>query len=361
MDFRVLALDEERDLWDAALAQVRPELRDVYFESGYALVWQRHGDGRAYGAIGTEAGARFLYPFLVRELTDVPGLGAAAEGLVDLATPYGYGGILADVASDDPGPIARFRSAFGGWCEQRGVVSEFIRFHPLLVTQRGLAPHLDVAEVSETVVCPLGAGPDEILAAMDPAHRRGLRKAQRSGLVARADLGDEAYEAFRRLYTETMERRSALSSYFFDEAYFRSFRELLGAQQSLIGVFLGDEMVAGGLMMRSGRWAHYHLGGSSARHLDLRPNNLFFYEAMLWARDRGVEALHLGGGYRGDDDLLRFKRGFGAGRGVFAVGRAVHRRADYERLAALHRERVGRTVEGYFPAYRAPAAAGDGH
>jgi len=360
VDFRVIALDEERDLWDSALGAIRPGLRDVYFESGYVLLWQRRGDGRAYGAIGTEPGATVLYPFLARELRDVPSLGDAADGLLDLTTAYGYGGILADLSSDETAPLERFRAALGAWCEEQGVVSEFLRFHPFLDTHRRLRPLLEVVDVSETVICDLAPEPEQLLASMDPAHRRGLRKAQRAGLVVRPEIGDEAYDRFRELYTETMTRREALASYFFDEAYFRDFRRLLGDRQSLLGVFLGDEMVAGGLMMRSQRWAHYHLGGSSALHLDLRPNNILFYEAMLWARRHGAEALHLGGGYRKDDELLRFKRGFGAGRGTFAIGRAVHRRPDYERLTALHRERVGPTVEGYFPAYRAPAMTNDG-
>lgn len=360
MEFRVIAFDEERGPWDDALAAIRPELRDVYFESGYALVWQRRGDGRAYGAVGREPGATILYPFLVRDLAKLPGLGEAASGLVDIATPYGYGGVLADIPSGDSGAVARFRTAFAAWCAGRGVVSEFIRFHPLLRTHETLAPLVEVSEVSETVICPVGAEPEALIAAMDSAHRRGLRKALRSGLTAREDRDPPAYDRFRALYTETMRRREAQASYFFDEAYFRSFRDLLGEKQALIGVYLGEEMIAGGLMMRSDRWAHYHLGGSSAEHLELRPNNLFFYEAMLWARRHGAEALHLGGGYRGDDDLLRFKRGFADGRGTFAVGRAIHRPPEYERLTALHRDRVGAIEEGFFPAYRAPARAADG-
>lgn len=357
---RIVVLDEEREIWDRALARMPASLRDVYFESAYALVWQFHGDGRAMGAIWEEPQGSVLYPFLLRDLSALPGFGAAAAGLFDITTAYGYGGPLVEIRSSDPAPIQRFRGAFDAWCAGRGIVSEFIRFHPLLDTHHGLEHLLDVVPLGETVWCRVDEAAGDLAAAMDSGHRRNLRKAEKAGLVARVESDDDAYDRFRRLYTATMERRSAVENYFFDEAYFRSFRDLLGDRQALIGVHLGDEMVAGGLLMRSERFAHYHLGGSSAAHLSLRPNNLFFLAAMEWARSRGASALHLGGGYRPDDELLRFKRGLGNGRASFAIGRKIHLHDDYERLASVHRDRVGAVATGFFPAYRAPASVGDG-
>ena len=58
MSLRVLALDQSGAEWDAALGQLPPRLRDVYFTSAYHLLWQRNGDGRAWGAVfETDRGA----------------------------------------------------------------------------------------------------------------------------------------------------------------------------------------------------------------------------------------------------------------------------------------------------------------
>jgi hypothetical protein len=312
------------------------------------------------GAIWNEPRGRVLYLFLLRDLATAPDLNAEAKGLHDITTAYGYGGPLVDASSGDPGPVSRFRAAFDAWCAEHGVVSEFVRFHPLIETHLGLESHLDVVPLGETVWCRVGQAEGNLVETMDGGHRRNLRKAQKAGLVARVETGDEAYDRFRELYTATMERRGAVSGYFFDASYFRSFRDLLGDRQALLGVWHGDQMIAGGLLMRSERFAHYHLGGSSAAHLHLRPNNLFFYEAMEWARRQGVNALHLGGGYRPDDELLRFKRGLGRERATFAIGRKIHLRDHYDRLAALHSERMGAVSPSFFPAYRAPAAVGEG-
>lgn len=359
MSLEVVTIDEERGLWDRALAAMPPPLRDVYFESSYSLVWQRHGDGRAMGAIWEEPGARVLYPFLLRELGDRPGVPADLP-CRDITTPYGYGGPIADTPPGDDRALTRFREAFDRWCRDERVVSEFIRFHPLLANERAWAPHLEVVPLGETVWCEVGPEAGPFSDQMDSSHRRNLRKAQRSGLVASVETGDDAYADFLALYTATMGRRGAAESYFFDRKYFDDFRELLGERQALIAVRSEGEVVAGGVLMRSERFAHYHLGGSSAAHLHLRPNNLFFFEAMEWARRLGVERLHLGGGYRPDDELLRFKQGLGKGRGRFAIGRRIHLPDLYERLAAQHVERHGAVATSYFPAYRAPALQASG-
>jgi hypothetical protein len=355
---RILALDEARAEWDRTFESLPDRRRDVYFSSAYALVWERNGDGRAMGAIWEEPGARILYPFLLRDLARLEG--GFADGLFDISTAYGYGGPAVDAPSADRGTVARFRAAFDSWCRENRVVSEFIRFHPLLENHRVFEPHLEVIPVGETVWCRVDLADDELVAAMESGHRRNLRKARNAGIEARVAAGPEAYDAFRELYSATMSRRNAASSYFFGRSYFESFRDLLGDRQALLGVWLGDEMIAGGLLMRYGAFSHYHLGGSSAAHLGLRPNNLFFYQSMLWARESGAEVLHLGGGYRRDDDLLRFKRGLGTGRATFAVGRAVHLRDAYDRLCAARAARVGSVSPGYFPVYRAPAASEGG-
>ena len=61
----------------------------------------------------------------------------------DVTTPYGYGG---PVGNGD------FQQAYERWCGERGIVSTFIRFHPLFENYRG-APHASYA--SPTVGWPL--------------------------------------------------------------------------------------------------------------------------------------------------------------------------------------------------------------
>ena len=357
MSLRVAALDDDERTWDEAFATLPPRLRDVYFSSGYLRLWQRNGDGRAHGAIFTEGEHLVLYPFLLRDLSDTPHLGARFAGLYDIQTPYGYGGPL--LAASDAGTLARFRADFDAWCRGHGVVSEFVRFHPLLDTHRGMESLMELRESNTTVWCRLEGSADERLMSLSASTRRGVRKAREAGLRFSVETSDEAYGRFVELYRATMTRRRAADYYLFDDRHFASFRELLGAGQSLLCVRHGATIVAAALFMRSAAFIHYHLGGSDAAALSARPNNLLFFEAMEWGHAQGAEALHLGGGYHPDDDLFRFKAGFSPLRARFYTGRLVHLADEYERAAAARAAAAPLTGGAYFPAYRAPFPRSD--
>ena len=357
MNLRILSLDESAAEWDAALERLPSRLRDVYFTSAYHLLWQRHGDGEACGAVFEHSAGLVLYPFLRRRLEDVPWLGERFAGLVDIASAYGYGGPLVHPAGDAADELrTAFRKAFADWRGDAGVVSEFVRFHPLLHTEEGFGTLLGAKPANETVVCKVGIDPEMQLRAMTAATRRNVRKAQGAGLTFAVETSDAAYADFGHLYRETMERRRAAAFYLFDDRHFSDFRALLGDAQALLAVRHEGRMVAGALFMRSADFAHYHLGGSDADALELRPNNLLFFEAMNWAGAAGLTELHLGGGYRagGQDELLRFKSGFSAGRSRLFLGRAIHREAD-NRDAEQARRAAGPLGDaGFFPTYRAP-------
>ena len=80
---------------------------------------------------------------------------------------------------------------------------------------------------------------------------------------------------------------------------------------------------------------------------------MLFLEAARWGAAQGFTRFHLGGGVGGRaDSLLEFKQRFDPGGALeAAVGKAVHDEAAYRALAGSD---AG--LEGYFPAYRAPAS-----
>ncbi len=48
---------------------------------------------------------------------------------MDVITPYGYGGPVGE-------GLAGFYEAYREWCAERGVVSTFVRYHPLFENYR---------------------------------------------------------------------------------------------------------------------------------------------------------------------------------------------------------------------------------
>ena len=313
----------------------------------------------------------------------MPALSDEWRGFLDISSAYGYGGPLVSTPDGDPADatlrvrlLATFRAEFSVWCRGQRVVSEFVRFHPLLENEVGFLPRatccpgaaaarpdalLEIVPANVTIWARLST-PEEHRRTLSSSARRNLRKAERAGLTFHVESGAQAWADFRRLYTETMLRRSAGGYYLFPERYFDDCRRLLGDDAALLGVRrppaadgTPGALVAAALFLRSERWIHYHLGGSDADALAERPNNLLFVGAMDWGASLGASGMHLGGGYSGggDDELLRFKAGFSPLRARFHLGRCVHLPDAYDEAVEHWRRRGGSDPGGYFPAYRA--------
>jgi hypothetical protein len=256
----------------------------------------------------------------------------------DVTTPYGYGGPVGAGA-------ARFYDEYAEWCAARGVVSTFIRFHPLFENHRSAGAGIHAAHSSPTVGWPLGG---DLLEGMHGKHRNTVRKAMKAGVTVEASAATDV-AGFVSLYDQTMRRQDASDFYFFPPAYWEGLQKL---RDRLVrfDATLDGEVVASALCLRGDRWLHYHLGATHESARDLGASNLLLYEAALWGREQGLETFHLGGGASGrEDSLYAFKRRFSPdGVREFWTGKAVHDEGVYRRLAG------GADVdfEGFFPAYR---------
>lgn len=253
----------------------------------------------------------------------------------DVTTPYGYGG---PVGNGD------FQQAYERWCGERGIVSTFLRFHPLFENYRG-APYATYA--SPTVGWPLEG---DLLAGMHGKHRNVVRKAKKVGVTVEATPAPDDLSAFVSLYEQTMRRQDAAGYYFFSPDYWERLSALLDRLVRLDAVAEG-EIVASALCLRGDRWLHYHLGATADSARDLGASNLLLYEAARWGQGQGLEEFHLGGGAGAkEDSLFAFKQRFSPnGRREFWVGKLVHNEEAYRRLSG------GADVDiaGFFPAYRA--------
>jgi hypothetical protein len=254
----------------------------------------------------------------------------------DVITPYGYGGPV--------GPSA-FYGAYAEWCEQRGVVSTFIRFHPLFENWRDAGPGVYAAFSNPTVGWRLEG---DLLAGMHGKHRNTVRKALKSGVAIDVRAAPDI-EAFVAMYELTMRRQEAADYYVFPPEYWALLTDL-GDRLVLFDALADGDVVASALCLRGDRWLHYHLGATDDAARDLGASNLLLYEAALWAQAEGLEEFHLGGGAGGRESLYAFKQRFSPeGRREFWTGKAVHDEAAYRELSG----RAPIDYGGFFPVYRA--------
>jgi hypothetical protein len=319
---------------------------DVYFRPGYCHAYDAAGHGRAV-AVVTE---RALFPLLLRPLP------FGAEGY-DAATPYGYGGVLplgpaGSLGSDPASEVRQLRD----WCVTNGVVSCLLRLHPLLGGPDQLSG-TDEVEIREH-------GPTT---ALDPrridgatGRLEGLSKGRKADLtIARRELqfsweaGDAALERFQAVYDGTMERLGAGEFYLFPPEYYRALREGLGERLGVALALLDGEPVGGALFLADRRFAHYHLSGTTDAGRELKAGTLLVHAGAEWARDRGCELLHLGGGTSGADSLFAFKKSFGGDTFTYAFATLVADRDRYDELVARRAEEPEPRRPEFFPAYRA--------
>ena len=273
--------------------------------------------------------------FLYEAGTVFPCILRSFQERFDVTTPYGYGG---PVSGDADAGV--FYSAYERWCRERGVVSTFVRFHPLYENHR--YAQIPVEPLGSTVAWRLQG--DDLFERMHSHHRRVVRKAERAEPEVTIDESP-ALEEFAALYEQTMARLDADAFYLFTREYWESLRELPCV---LVSARADGELLASVLCFASKPWLHYHLGASSDEGRRLGASNLVLYETASWGREQDYELFHLGGGVGGQEDsLYEFKRRFDPdAEREFAIGKAIHDEAAYRELAD------GAPLDGFFPAYR---------
>jgi serine/alanine adding enzyme len=250
----------------------------------------------------------------------------------DVVTPYGYGGPV--------GGDGSFWPAYEEWARERGVVSTFVRFHPLYANQRGAPIHVE--PLAPTVAWRLDPERD-LLAGLHFKHRNKVTKAEKAGATVRQHDG---LGEFVPLYEDTMRRLDADDFYFFEPAYWEHLGRLPLAR---FDAEIGGETVASALCLATPPWLHYHLSGTTDAGRSTGASTLVLLEAARWAQAAGYERFHLGGGLGGTaDSLHHFKARFDSeGLVDAAVGKAIHDEGEYRRLSGGE---AG--YDGFFPAYR---------
>ncbi len=322
---------------------VRETPHDFYHLPAYARLCAAFDGGVAKALLVTDGSRRLLLPMLVR---DLPG------GRLDAVSPYGYPGPLA-AGTDGPSFVGDALREATRSLRDEGFVSLFVRLHPLLDLQapEGVGT---LVEHGETVSVDLTLPAEATWHQTRRDHRHDITTGLRMGWRARMDEDWGELEAFKRLYAATMARLSAASRYRFDDSYFDGLRRALGDRLHLCVVEADGAVAAAGLFVEASGIVQFHLSGSDDAFSRPGPTKLMLHFVEGWARGRGDQTLHLGGGVGGrSDSLFAFKSGFSPLRHPFRTMRLVIDEREYRRRVAAHDATLDPDdTRGYFPAYR---------
>jgi hypothetical protein len=315
--------------------------REVWAHPGYVSLYE-DGSTRALCAAWRSEEGCVLYPFLLRDLRVAP---FAVEAW-DTITPYGYGGAFF-WGRDRDAVVRGFRGEFDRWARGERVVSEFVR---MSLFEEGLLPYAgDREERLVNVVRDLEPTVDELWMDYEHKVRKNVKKARRSAVRVEFDDDGRRLDDFLRLYEHTLERRDAPARYRFPRGFFEAIADRLPGQFVYAHALVGERVVSSELALLSEQAGYSFLGGTHSEAYRLRPNDLLKHELGLRLKESGKRRFVLGGGYRPDDGIFRYKKSFAPhGLVPFFVGRRVLEPELYRELSA----RLGGGEPGFFPAYR---------
>ena len=296
-----------------------------------------HGDGEPLLIYYEDEYTRFCYAVMKRDISEFPAFQGRIEkkSLYDLETPYGYGGPLTDgLVLENSQRI--FRMLMTEYCMENHIISQFVRFHPLLLNHGVLSEVIETRYLRDTIYIATES-PEVIMKNMESKSRNMVRKAKKSGVTTIIKtIGD--YQAFLPIYVETMAKNHADEYYTFQREYFESLKQLDG-NACIFYAMLDGEPISASIMLFNDRYIHYHLSGTHTKYKQYAPGNLLLYEAACWASEKKIQKFHLGGGMTSNDSLFNFKKQFNKfGRAPFVVGRTIFDLNKYDELRRLRKE-----------------------
>ena len=341
---------EQAEEWDSVVCSF--EHYDVYFMCGYVKAFRLHGDGEPmlfYYESHTSP-LRGINVVMKRDIADDGRFrGRIAAGRwFDFNTPYGYGGWLLEGGGDEP----ELFHAYEAWCREHNIVSEFVRYHPVLGNCVFSDGPYEVIPLGNTIAMDLSS-PEVIWQNLTSKNRNMIRKAIKSGIVIYNGRYPEIYQRFREVYNSTMDKDQADSYYYFSDGFYESILRDLPQNAQVFYAQLEGKVVAASIILAANGRLNYHLSGSLQEYQSLAPTNLLLFEAALWGAANGCRTFHLGGGVGSrEDSLYRFKKAFYRGApSRFCIGRKIFMEDEYRPLAEMREEPAGDS--GFFPGYRA--------
>ncbi len=323
---------------------------DIYFEPNYAKLYAGKEDEVVEYVFQNDLGT-VSNLFIKRKIETL------IDGLqyYDITTPYGYGGpIIRELkeAGRKSELVQEYISDFERYISDNRIISEFIRFHPLLRNAQDFQAVYQCNFDRKTVGTDLTY--DDVIGTEFSRHRRKdiRRILKEPGISYEIDEHPETLDDFIDIYYSTMDRDGAGADYYFKSSYFRDLLERFPEHVITAKVLMNDRPIAMGIYFRYQKYLHAHLSGTLSEYLAYSPAYILKYALALYGHEHGYEVIHYGGGSSRapDNSLYRFKKEFGKNTEFdFYIGKKIWHQEIYDKLCCIS----GKADTVFFPAYRA--------
>lgn len=344
---------DENEKWDSIVKSF--EKHDVYYLSGYLKAFQIHGDGEPILFYYEDENMRAINAVMKRDVANIEYFkGKIKDNVIfDISTPYGYGGFLIEGTLVDDSIIS-LDEEYSKYCKENGIVSEFVRFHPVLNNSTRSSQLYDITDLGRTVTINLESK-EEIWKNFSSQNRNKIRKAIKSGVEIFWGRNQELIDSFIPIYNGTMDKDDATDYYYFKNDFYESVLNDIKYNSLIFYAVYDKKIISMSMIIFINNQMHYHLSAMDKEYQKLASMNLLLYEAACWGSENGIRTFHLGGGLGSkEDSLFKFKKSFNRNPDtLFSIGKKVFDKEMYDELVALREGEIEfRNDSSFFPAYR---------
>ncbi|MEG3971440.1 peptidoglycan bridge formation glycyltransferase FemA/FemB family protein [Microcoleus sp. T2B6] len=354
MDTQIVNLSSS--WWLSNLQKVR---HDIYHLPGYVNLEAKRTEYSPEAILIVDDEKMFFLPYLVRPCDRV-----GEENILevfDVVSPYGYPGMLLNEAAT-PEFLNLAINELTQVLRAKNVCSAFLRLHPLLNGALEQILNPNICQITgETVSIDLRISEAEMWQNTRRNQRQSITKCKQAGFTARMMPVQLYIDKFIEIYQITMQRVEAAEYYYsFNLEYFLNMADAFGEKMHLCLVELDNEIASGGLYTECCGIVQSIFSATQNKFLKQSPNSLQIDYTRLWAKERGNEVLHLGGGVGGEkDSLFHFKSGFSKQRHKYLTMRLIVDEEKYNYLVRLRAKYLNIEPQellklNFFPAYRSP-------
>ncbi len=351
--FRILWAEHPKDVVEWIALWDRWPHHEVAAHPAYVSLFVEPDDRAACAVLDLPNGG-ILFPIIMRSLGREK-WATNEQNIWDVTSPYGYGGPFCWGNGFNEQKV--FWSGLKQWAANERIISLFARLS-LFPEQLALFDG-DAIDNAPNVIRWLDLSPEALWMDYEHKVRKNVNHAKREGIRIEIDQKATRLNDFLSIYYDTMDRRRAATSYYFDRGFFDRLVNDLYGQFVFFHAFHGKTIISTELALVSTDYIYSFLGGTRAEAFAFRPNDLLKHEIILWGRRESKKAFVLGGGYGGPDGIFRYKLSFAPhGQVPFRTGHIIFNPEAYNRLVS--KRRLWEAARGcewnprpeFFPAYR---------
>lgn len=344
---------EETDKWDSIVKSF--DNYDVYYLSGYTKPFKLHGDGEPLLIYYYDEDIRAINVVMKRDIEKDKNFAGKinSKSLFDFTTPYGYGGFIIEGLINS-GSLSKLNKVYSDYCYSNSIISEFVRFHPVLKNSKVNQSIYEVIDLGSTITMDL-VSKEQIWKDLSSKNRNVIRKAINSGVDIYWGRSPELFDEFIPLYNSTMNKDKAIDYYYFDREFYKSVLEDLKYNFLIFYAVYEKKIISMSIILFGKNNMHYHLSASDREYKSLASTNLLLFETACWGCENGYKSFHLGGGLGSkEDSLFMFKKAFNKNSETyFSIGKKIFDQEKYDELIEIRRKNNDDIRDSsFFPGYR---------